>query len=273
MGLIGGSFSFALYKKTHAVYVWNRTRTTAEEAIGKSADGLLTQDTLPLCELVILAGYPEFNELWLSDHADQIASGAVVIDTGGIKRHTCKTCFALAKGKSWDFVGCHPMAGTEHSGYAHAKGSMFHRAPMVVVPPEDASEDEKAQMCARLESLLKPCGFASFRSATASFHDAQIAYTSQLAHVVSNAYVKSPAAQSHKGFSAGSYKDLTRVAKLNPTMWCELFFENKDNLSNEIQQMIDHLQEYLDALNDDDRDRMYKLLEEGVIAKKEAERP
>ena len=116
-----------------------------------------------------------------------------------------------------------------------------------------------------------PAGFGRITVTTADEHDRMIAFTSQLPHVVSNAFIKSPTAQSHKGFSAGSYKDLTRVAWLNEDMWTELFFEDKEYLLFEIETVIESLKEYRDALRSDDREKMTKILREGRIAKEKVD--
>jgi prephenate dehydrogenase len=162
------------------------------------------------------------------------------------------------------------MAGTQYSGFAHARANMFHNAPMVVVPPQ-MDDFERVAILERLKRLLEPCGFGSFTLSTAENHDRMIAYTSQLAHVVSNAYVKSPTAQEHKGFSAGSYKDLTRVARLNAPMWTELFLDNADNLSREVGTIIENLQAYKDAIDARDAEKLQTLLAEGDRLKREAE--
>ena len=157
------------------------------------------------------------------------------------------------------FVGCHPMAGTKFSGMAYAKGDMYKGAPMVVVPPVF----DDMFLLDRVKDLLSPCGFGSFHLSHADEHDKMIAFTSQLAHVVSSAYVKTPLAPKHKGFSAGSFKDMTRVARLNETMWTELFLENDDLLLAETQHLIDRLTEYRDALQDRDEGKLKSLLREG----------
>ena len=163
------------------------------------------------------------------------------------------------------------MAGTQFSGFAHSRANMFHNAPMVVVPPLVMDDFDRVDVLERLKKLLAPCEFGSFTLATPEFHDEQIAFTSQLAHVVSNAYVKSPTAREHHGFSAGSYKDLTRVARLNATMWTELFLDNGDYLSAEIGTLIDNLQQYKDAIDAHDAARLHELLAEGDAIKKEVE--
>ena len=270
LGLMGGSFAKALHAGGAEVYAWNRTHSTVELAMIETIDGELNDTTVPTCELIILAGYPQVSIEWLEEMAPLISPGAIVIDVVGVKRSICEACFAIAEGHEWSFVGCHPMAGTQYSGFAHARANMFHNAPMVVVPP--AMDDYvRVDVLERLKALLEPCGFGTFTLSTAEHHDEVIAFTSQLAHVVSNAYVKSPSARVHKGFSAGSYRDLTRVARLNAQMWTELFLEDGDFLSTEIGILIDNLQQYKDAIDERDADRLKALLEEGDRRKREIE--
>ena len=270
LGLMGGSFAKALHEGGAEVYAWNRTRSTLELAMIETIDGELDDETVPTCELIVLAGYPKVSIEWLRTMAPRISPGAIVIDVVGVKKVVCDECFDVARDRQWHFVGCHPMAGTQYSGFAHARANMFHKAPMVVVPP--AMDDfERLDVLERLKALLEPCGFGSFTLSTAEYHDEVIAFTSQLAHVVSNAYVKSPSARVHKGFSAGSYKDLTRVARLNATMWTELFLDNAENLSSEIGILIDNLQQYKDAIDAGDADRLKALLEEGDRRKREVD--
>ena len=159
------------------------------------------------------------------------------------------------------------MAGTKYSGYKYSLASMYQGEPMVIVPPRY----DDIELLTKVKSLLLPAGFATVSVTTAEKHDAMIAFTSQMAHVVSNAYIKSPTARLHKGFSAGSYKDLTRVAWLNPVMWAELFLENRDNLISELTCFIDHLIEYKDAMEADDFDRLVHLLDEGKRLKEEVD--
>lgn len=271
LGLMGGSFAKGLHEGGREVYAWNRTRSTVELAMAECVDGELDDTTVPTCELLILAGYPQVSVEWLNKMRDRISAGAIVIDVVGVKRNICRDCFAIAQGYDWHFIGCHPMAGTQYSGFAYTRANMFHGAPMVVVPPHDMDDFVRVDILARLKALLEPCGFGSYTLSTAEHHDEVIAFTSQLAHVVSNAYVKSPSAKVHKGFSAGSYRDLTRVARLNAQMWTELFLENGDYLSKEIGILIHNLQQYKDAIDKNDAEGLKALLEEGDRRKKEVE--
>jgi len=271
LGLMGGSFARALHAGGRQVYAWNRTASTLDLAMIDTVDGPLTDEVVPTCELLVLAGYPQMSIDWLTQKQDLIAPGAIVIDTVGVKRKICEACFPIAERHDWHFVGCHPMAGTQYSGYAHSRANMYHGAPMVMVPPADMDDIDRLDLMDRVERLLEPCGFGHFTVTTAAHHDEVIAFTSQLAHVVSNAYVKSPSCTVHKGFSAGSYKDLTRVARLNAPMWTELFLDDADNLSFEIGNLIAHLQEYKDAIDDRDAQRLQGLLADGDRRKREVE--
>lgn len=272
LGLMGGSFARALHQGGHEVLAWNRTRSILELAMVDTVDAELTDEAIGSCELCILAGYPQMSIDWLSEREDLISPGAIVIDVAGVKRRVCEACFPIARRHDWRFVGCHPMAGTQYAGYAHSRATMFKGAPMVMVAPDDMDDIGRLDVLDRIERLLEPCGFGQFTVTTAERHDEVIAFTSQLAHVVSNAYVKSPVAMTHQGFSAGSYRDLTRVARLNAPMWRELMLDDADNLSREIGTLIKNLQQYQDALDALDGERLEALLAEGDRRKREVER-
>ena len=159
------------------------------------------------------------------------------MDCCGIKEEICACGFAMAQNFGFTFIGGHPMAGSHFSGFKYSRSNLFQGAPMVLVPPVF----DDPMLLERAKDVLKPCNFGSFSVTTAKKHDELIAFTSQMPHIVSNAYIKSPTAQLHKGFSAGSYRDLTRVAWLNPQMWSELFLSNKENIftiSNCINRVI-----------------------------------
>ncbi|MDD6706133.1 MAG: prephenate dehydrogenase [Olsenella sp.] len=270
LGLMGGSFAKAFAAAGIEVYGRDISEDVLEMAEIETIKGELTDEIVPTCELIVLAGYPKVAISELKRIAPLVSPGAIVMDTGGVKKVICDACFPVAENHPFTFVGCHPMAGTQYSGFAHARANMFHGAPLVIVPPK-MDDFERLDLLERMKQLLAPLGFATFTLTTAERHDEIIAFTSQLAHVVSNAYVKSPEAKVHKGFSAGSYKDLTRVARLNPDMWTELFLEDADNLSREIGCLIGHLQEYKDAIDARDSRHLRELLADGDRRKREIE--
>ena len=270
LGLIGASFAKA-YKENqegHTVYGWNRTETTADMAKMQGIiDDKLTDENLGQCDIVVISLYPEATIKWMEDHKDKFNKNGVVIDACGTKRWVCREGFRIAHENGFEFVGCHPMAGTKFSGMGHARANMYHGAPMVVCP--DRFDD--MNLLDRVKELLAPCEFGTFCLAHPDEHDRMIAFTSQMAHLVSNAYIKSPNALNHKGFSAGSYKDMTRVAWLNPEMWTQLFLENKDNLIFEIDYLIEELKKYKVAMENDDHDELVRLLQEGKERKEQVD--
>ena len=216
LGLIGGSLARAYAMEGHRVLCSVRNENMLSFAmLAGAVDAPLTPDNMHECDLILLAIYPDGSASWLEKNAQYIRKDALVIDCCGIKREICSRCFPLAQKHGFTFMGGHPMAGTQFSGFKYSRASMFDKASMILVP----QKDEKIEVLERVKKLLMEIGFKSVTKTSGEEHDRIIAYTSQLAHVVSNAYVKSPNAKVHKGFSAGSYKDLTRVAKLNSDMW------------------------------------------------------
>ncbi len=268
LGLIGGSFAKAYREAGETVLACNRTEDTLKFAILSGAvDGELTEENIGSCDLVIIAVFPEAAEAFLKRMAPHIGKKPVVIDACGTKRKICSMCFPIAEEYGFTYIGGHPMAGTHKSGFKYARANLFHNAPMVIVPP---SFDD-IELLDRVKTLLAPVGFGSISVTTAEKHDELIAFTSQMPHIISNAYIKSPTAAAHKGFSAGSYKDLTRVAWLNPKLWAELFLENRDCILNELDWFIAALEQYRDAVKNDDFETLEKLLDDGRRRKEEVD--
>ena len=268
LGLIGGSLAKAYAKSGAVVYGYDGNRVVQDFAkLQGVLEGELNEDTVKECQLVLVALYPQVSIEYLKHIAPYIPQNALVMDCCGVKREICEAGFALAEEYGFTFVGGHPMAGTQYSGYANSKEDMFVGAPMVVVP----RERDDILLLDRVKKLLTPAGFSHVTVTTAEHHDEMIAYTSQMCHVISNAYVKSPRAQMHKGYSAGSYLDLTRVAWLNEHMWTDLFLENRDFLLRELDEVIGHLQEYKEALEQGNGDRLCTLLAEGRICKEKVD--
>lgn len=260
LGLIGGSLAKAISQNTdHTVYGYDASEQVIRKAVLVNAiEQPLTDSLLPQCDIVIVALYPQDTIDYVKAHAELFKKDAIVIDCCGVKGIVCDALIPLAEEHGFLFVGGHPMAGLEHSGFTYAKKSLFNNASMIFTPTKGPIES-----ISKLKDLFTSIGFTNIQIATPEEHDRNIAFTSQLAHVVSNAYIKSPTAMVHAGFSAGSYKDLTRVAKLNENMWTELFLENPDNLASEIDTLIDNLTAYRDAIRNNDSDTLRELLRDG----------
>lgn len=268
LGLIGGSMARAYAVAGHTVYAADLDESTLSFAMLSGAvHGRLDEETIPACELLLLAIYPGGSAKWLEDNGRLVDSGALVLDLCGIKQEVCKRCFPVARKYGFTFVGGHPMAGSHFSGFKYSRADLYKGAPMVLVPPRFDDID----LLQRVKDAMAPCGFGMFSVTTAEEHDRMIAFTSQMPHVLSNAFIKSPTARQHKGFSAGSYKDLTRVAWLNAPMWSELFMENRENLLFELNTYLDSLTAYRDALEARDGERLTALLEAGKKAKEEVD--
>ena len=268
LGLIGGSFAKAYHEAGWQVLARDADQNTLDFAkLSGAVDSELTDDKLPACDLILLAAYPAASISYFKEKAHLMGGHPVVIDCCGTKRVVCAACFPAARENGVTFLGGHPMAGTHNSGFKYARANLFHNAPMVLVPMD---RDDIA-LLGRAKELLAPAGFGRFSVTSAQEHDEMIAFTSQMAHVISNGYIKSPTAGAHKGFSAGSYKDMTRVAWLAPEMWAELFLENKDFLLKELDFFMSSMQQYRDALAADDQQQLVRLLDEGRKRKAEVD--
>lgn len=269
LGLIGGSAAKAFKAAAHTVYGYDINSTVLGYArLDGTIDKELTKNSLQQCDLLLLTATPAAVIGYLAENARDIPAKALVVDFCGTKRAVCEQGFALAARHGFTFVGGHPMAGLQYSGYKYSSPTLFSGASFIMVPPVH----DDINMLDRVKQALAPLEFKKFVVTTAEFHDRMIAYTSQMCHVVSNAFIKSPSAQYHKGYSAGSFRDFTRVSRLNENMWTELFLENRENLLAELDLLIGSLYQYRDAIATGDADTLCNLLHEGCIAKEETEK-
>lgn len=261
LGLIGGSLAKSIKAQTaHSVFgidLNNETMTLAR--LCGAIDGVLDKETVGSCDLLLLAISPQAAIDWVKDNAAEISKNATVIDMCGVKRVVCKELSAIAEENGFGFIGGHPMAGKERGGFVNSSDDLFVGASMILTPDENTD----IAVLEQLKALFTDLGFSNITFTTPEEHDSIIAYTSQLAHITSSAYVKSPTAQMRRGFSAGSFKDMTRVARLDEVMWTELFLDNADHLTVELEGLIGHLNEYLTALKSGDADTLRALLKDG----------
>lgn len=269
LGLIGGSAAKAFKAAGHSVYAFDINRQIVGYAgLEGTVDAELSSENIGACSLLLLTATPLAVVEYIKENASHVAKDTLVIDFCGTKRGVCENGFALAAEYGFTYVGGHPMAGLQYSGYKYSKATLFNGASFIMVPPV---HDDIA-LLDRVKQSLSPLGFKKYVVTTADFHDRMIAYTSQMCHVVSNAFIKSPSAKFHRGYSAGSFRDFTRVSRLNEDMWTELFLENKEHLLNELDLLINSLHEYRDAIAADDADTLRALLRDGRIAKEETEK-
>lgn len=261
LGLIGGSMAKAAKSRTtHRVYGYDINEETMMMArMSGSIDGVLDAEKIPDCSLILLALRPAAAIGWVEQNAGRIGPDTVVVDLCGVKCVVVDAIAPIAEREGFHYIGGHPMAGTENGGFINSDGDLFCGASMILTPDENTD----IQMLDMLKGFFLTIGFENLTFSTPEEHDRIIAYTSQLCHVASNAFVKSPTAQTQMGFSAGSFRDLTRVAKLDENMWTELFLDNADRLGDEVELLIAELQPYLEALRGRDEETLRALLREG----------
>ncbi|MDO5111411.1 MAG: prephenate dehydrogenase [Clostridia bacterium] len=265
LGQMGGSFAKALKQRTdHTVLGCDINKSTFLAAkMFNAIDDALTQERLGECDIVIVATYPKSTVEYMRENAPYFNKAGVIMDCGGTKAMVCKEILPLTEQYGFRFIGAHPMAGVAAFGFESSKDTMFVRASIILTPYTGTD----IALVSYISRFCMELGFSRTPILSPEEHDEMIAYTSQLAHVVSNAYIQNPLAMRHKGYSAGSFRDLTRVAKLNADMWTELFLENADHLADEIDYIAEKLQAYSAAIRSHDAQKLHALLEAGTQAK------
>lgn len=266
LGLIGGSIAKSIKAHTSHIVLGADIK---DEAISMAKmtgaiDGTLNEQNLPECDIIMIAISPTALISWAEQNAHLIKG--TLVDLCGVKRNICKKLLFLSDEYGFSYVGGHPMAGKEVSGFANSSATLFASASMILTP----NEKTDIKILDMLKSFFLGIGFENITFSTPDEHDRIIAYTSQLAHITSSAYIKSPFAQKHMGFSAGSYKDMTRVARLDENLWTELFLENRDYLVEELQILVKNLNDYLDVLEKGDKEKLKELLKDGRLLKMSA---
>lgn len=260
LGIIGGSFCKAMKLHTsHHVIGVNRTPEVAQQALDEGAiDEIGTPESLSSADLIILCMYPNACVDFVRRYGAHIKKGAIVTDSSGIKRAICPQLQALSGEFGFTFVGSHPMAGKETNGFSSADAHLYDGASFIITPC--GAPDEAVRT---LSDFALSIGFGSVTLTTPEEHDRMIAFTSQLPHVLACSYVLSPCCPKHKGFSAGSYRDVSRVANINAKLWSELFLENREPLVEELDTLIENITKIIDAIKSEDREALAALLEQG----------
>ena len=261
LGLIGGSMAKSIKTRTaHTVWGIDLDLETMNLArMCGAIDGALTEEAIPACDLLLIAIRPRAAIDWVTAHAPQIAPSAIVVDLCGVKRTVVEGIAPVAAKYGFSYIGGHPMAGRERGGFTSASDDLYAGASMILTP--DSRTD--MPLLETLKDFFLDIGFAALTFSDPEEHDRIIAYPSHLAHITSSAYIKSPEAQRRRGFSAGSFQDMTRVARLDEDMWTELFLDDADYLTDELEILVGHLREFLDALKARDAEKIRALLREG----------
>ena len=270
LGLIGGSLAAALKNADYNVFGSDTNKITLDFAkMAGSIDGELTEERLPACDMVLIAITLDQAEAWINANAHLLNKDCILVDCCGVKRRICELGKDMAEKYGFSFMGGHPMAGKQVGGYKNSRADLFKDATFCLVP----IDKNDIRLLASTKSVLKDAGFTGFIVMTPEEHDEVIAFTSQLAHLVSNAYIKSDiaAAEEVASLSGGAFRDMTRVAYLDEAMWTELFMENSDNLLSELDGFMGELERYRKAIEDKDADALSKLLLEGKERKRTIE--
>ena len=260
MGLIGGSVCKALKNKTqHEVYGCDVDEAVLQQALqdhaidgtGKMKDGIY--------DVCIVCLHHRIAQPCIKQALPFLKKGSILMDMCGLKGQMVLEFTNACRMAGLYYVGTHPMAGREKSGYYASIPNLFDGANFIITPTYGTSNEAVE----RVSALAKEIGFGKLVLTTPHRHDDMIAYTSQLAHIVSSAYVKDDCMDDAVSFSGGSFQDMTRVARLNENMWTELFLDNGDNLANEIDSLIARMQAYSTAIKAKDADTLCELLREG----------
>ena len=261
LGLIGGSMAKSTKARTgHTVWGADLDKETMTMArMCGAIDAPLTDENLPQCDLILVAIRPAAAVEWVRTHAHLIAPSAILVDLCGVKRTVVSAITPIARERGFAYIGGHPMAGRERGGFTASSEDLYVGASMILTPDQRTD----MQLLETLKAFFLDLGFAGLTFSDPEEHDRIIAFTSQLAHIVSSAYVKSPEAQRRRGFSAGSFQDMTRVARLDEDMWTELFLDDADYLTTELDELIVHLREYADAIRAHDAQALRALLRDG----------
>lgn len=266
LGLIGASLAKTLKKNTnHTVLGWNRTESVTEKALH---DGVIDKtgdiDSLMAeADITFINFYPEAIVPFILEHKNSFKKDSVVTDSCGIKT---KICRAMEKEKlDFYFIGAHPMAGREVGGYDNSLDNLYDKASFIVTPVDGTPRNKVDALVGLAEGM----GFARTVVTTPEHHDEMIAFTSQIAHVLACSYVLSPLAPSHAGYSAGSYRDVSRVARINADMWADLFIDNKEALVKEIDDLVSNLMQFKYNIVNEDSPALKDLMNRANKIKEE----
>ncbi len=263
LGIIGGSICASLTRAGYRVDGFGRSRSSIDYALQA---GYIQQEGNDLADYdVVFLALPPYATIEYLQNAT-FKNGALVSDICGVKEIMEKSVYQQAR--NYRYVGIHPMAGKETSGISSASPDLFQKANLIITWAKQTAQKDVEE----IKEYANAMGFGQIVECTAQEHDKKIALTSQLAHIVSNAYVKSPQVKDYEGFTGGSFQDMTRIAGVDEKIWTPLYACNRENIIEELKGLIEHLSVYLDALQEKDDERLAETLKEGRLIREKIKR-
>lgn len=254
LGLIGGSIARCLKPHVKRLYAVDTDENVISFTRAQGITDESPDNAVSLSDVVILCVYPNAALDFIKENSGRLKKGAVVTDVLGVKAPIMKLYNELKP--PFSYIGGHPMAGREVSGFINSDDDLFAGASFIITPPDDAAEEQ----ILTVEKIARTIGCTSVIRTTVENHDKIIAYTSQLPHVIATAMCDTPLLVKHKNFTGGSFEDVTRVAKINENLWTELFLANKDNLVEELERFADSLENIKNAVKAGDAEGLRQIM-------------
>lgn len=259
LGLMGGSYAYALSKRGYHVWGIDINRESIDYALTNriiEKGACFDADLVKNADVIFFGLYPKTMIAWLKGHRDLLKPGCLISDVSGVKCHIADTAQALLQDLPVEFIASHPMAGKEVSGVTYANDQMFEQANFIITPT-NVNTDAAISF---LKEFAKELGFANISVLSPQKHDEMIGYVSQLTHVIAISLMNANDNPDLVHYTGDSFRDLTRIARINEHLWTELFFLNKDNLIREIDDFETALQALKQTLLHGDADTLKQMM-------------
>ncbi len=264
LGLIGGSYAEGFTRKGYEVGAITRSRKSVDFALEKGiiASGTteVTRDYVSRFDIIIFALYPHIFIEWLEKYQDYIKPGALLTDVTGVKVSVVYKVQEMLRG-DLEFIGAHPMAGREVYGVENADCRIFNGANYIVTPT-GANTPEAIETCRQIGEVL---GFARISQLSPESHDEMIGFLSQLTHCIAVALMNCKESHHLVDFTGDSFRDLTRIARINEEMWSELFLLNRDELLSQMDLFTEEFAKLRDAVRDGDTDTLKRMMQTSTL--------
>lgn len=259
LGLIGGSYAQALTDKGYYVGAVARRKETIDYALDKGliASGVteVTKEYISQFDVIVFALYPKVFIEWIDKYQSYIKDGALLTDVTGVKRSVVYDVQSMLK-DSIEFIGAHPMAGKEVYGVENSDKAIFKNANYIVTPT-DKNSPEATNACMELGREL---GFKTVTTLNPEQHDEMIGFLSQLTHCIAVSLMCCKESEHLVDYTGDSFRDLTRIAKINDAMWSELFMLNKDELVKQMDLFIDKFKDLKSAIENEELEKMREMM-------------